>query len=201
MITLLICSPVCKRTRFVLLGRSRQSTQDCSYRGKLKIIDYIYIYIFADWGWGLNGKIFRSRFTPQYHEPNISRKGRLDSVYSYFIIRPPLFRFLSFFLRFASLRAVHQTVSLKIPPFQNERVPPFIYDSKLNRSRYFTAKIFGVVPFHFKRKIDVTNVFSSINILNFIMIHNNCSILVICKILVFRIKMSEIEHRTDHMNS
>lgn len=33
------------------------------------------------------------------------------------------------------------------------------------------------------------------------MIHNNCSIIVICKILVFRVKMSEIEHRTDHMNS
>lgn len=138
------------------------------------------------------GKYFARDSHLKNHEPNISRKGRLDSVYSYFILRPPLFRFLPFFLRF---------VSLKVTPFQNERVPPFIYGSKLNRSRYFTAKIFGVVPFHFKRKIYVTNVFSSINILNFMMIHNNCSIIVICKILVFRIKMSEIEHRTDHMNS
>lgn len=103
-------------------------------------------------------------------------------------------------LHLSGLRAVHQTVSLKVTPFQNERIPPFIYGSKLNRSRYFTAEIFGVVPFHFKRKIYVTNVFSSINILNFMMIHN-CSIIVICKILVFRIKMSEIEHRRDHMNS
>lgn len=190
MITLLICSPVCKRTRFVLLGRSRQSTQDCSYRGKLKIIDYIYIHFC----W-LRSRVKWENISLEIHTSKPWAKyfpqGSTWLSLFVFILRPPLFRFLPFFLRF---------VSLKVTPFQNERVPPFIYGSKLNRSRYFTAKIFGVVPFHFKRKIYVTNVFSSINILNFMMIHN-CSIIVICKILVFRIKMSAIEHRTDHMNS